>query len=56
VACYVVEKVDDGLNWHATFETREQAQAYCDDLIAKDPAYANVIAIIEGDDPATTQA
>jgi hypothetical protein len=51
VACYVVEKVDDGLSWHATFETREQAQAYCDGLIAKNPLKADVIAILEGEDP-----
>ena len=50
MACYVVEKVNDGLNWLATFETHEEAKAYCDELIAKDPLQADVLAIIDGDD------
>ena len=50
MACYVVEKVKDGLTFLAKFDTHEQAQAYCDELIAKDPLSADVLAIIDGED------
>ena len=45
----VVERTGNGI-WHGTFETRKEAEACFDALVAQDARFLDVLTILE-DDP-----
>jgi hypothetical protein len=47
VAYHLVQRLDDGRRSVATYETRREAEAHRDSLIAKDPREADALVIVE---------
>jgi hypothetical protein len=50
VAYHLVQRLEDGRRSVATYETRREAEAHRDALIAKDPRRADAFVILEDED------
>lgn len=50
MAYHLVQRLEDGRRSVATYETRREAEAHRDALIAKDPRQADALVILEGAD------
>jgi hypothetical protein len=46
VAYHLVQRLEDGRRSVASFETRREAEAHRDALIAKDPGRANALVVL----------